>query len=117
MKKGGNAFDNMAANELAHVVSYNYAGIISDGKFMVYRLKSGETDALDYHEKAPIKASKDILVANGNVIPNYQSTAHCMLVFLELSPYYLKFINPKKVIQIIFVFSPNFFSSISMKTV
>lgn len=71
MKKGGNAFDAMVATELALAVSYPYAGNISGGGFMVYRLNNGETGALDYREKAPIKASKDMyLDANGNVIPN-----------------------------------------------
>ena len=71
MKKGGNAFDAMVATELALAVSYPYAGNISGGGFMVYRLNSGETGALDYREKAPMKASQDMyLDANGNVIPN-----------------------------------------------
>lgn len=71
MKKGGNAFDAMVATELALAVSYPYAGNISGGGFMVYRLNNGEAGALDYREKAPIKASKDMyLDANGNVIPN-----------------------------------------------
>lgn len=71
MKKGGNAFDAMVATELALAVSYPYAGNISGGGFMVYRLNNGETGALDYREKAPLKASKDMyLDANGNVIPN-----------------------------------------------
>lgn len=71
MKKGGNAFDAMVATELALAVAYPYAGNISGGGFMVYRLNTGETGALDYREKAPMKASKDMyLDANGNVIPN-----------------------------------------------
>lgn len=71
MKKGGNAFDAMVATELALAVSYPYAGNISGGGFLVYRLNNGETGALDYREKAPMKASKDMyLDANGNVIPN-----------------------------------------------
>jgi gamma-glutamyltranspeptidase / glutathione hydrolase len=71
MKKGGNAFDAMVATELALAVAYPYAGNISGGGFMVYRLNNGETGALDYREKAPMKATKDMyLDANGNVIPN-----------------------------------------------
>lgn len=71
IKKGGNAFDAMIATELALAVSYPYAGNISGGGFMVYRLNNGETGTLDYREKAPIKASKNMyLDANGNVIPN-----------------------------------------------
>ena len=71
MKKGGNAFDAMVATELALAVAYPYAGNITGGGFMVYRLNNGKIGALDYREKAPLKASKDMyLDANGNVIPN-----------------------------------------------
>ncbi len=71
MKKGGNAFDAMCATELALAVSYPYAGNIGGGGFMVYRKANGDLGALDYREKAPLQASKDMyLDKNGNVIPN-----------------------------------------------
>ncbi|HLP63032.1 gamma-glutamyltransferase [Flavobacterium sp.] len=71
LQKGGNAFDAMAATELALAVCYPYAGNISGGGFMVYRLNNGEIGALDYREKAPLKASKDMyLDENGTVITN-----------------------------------------------
>jgi gamma-glutamyltranspeptidase / glutathione hydrolase len=71
MKKGGNAFDAMVATELALAVAYPYAGNIGGGGFMVYRKANGETGALDYREKAPLAAHKDMyLDPNGNVIPN-----------------------------------------------
>ena len=71
MKKGGNAFDAMVATELALAVAYPYAGNIAGGGFMVYRLNNGETGALDYREKAPIQASKNMyLDKNKEVIPN-----------------------------------------------
>ena len=71
MKKGGNAFDAMVATELALAVAYPYAGNIAGGGFMVYRLNNGETGALDYREKAPLLASKNMyLDKNKEVIPN-----------------------------------------------
>ena len=71
MKKGGNAFDAMVATEFALAVSYPYAGNISGGGFMVFRKNNGEIGALDYREKAPMKASKNMyLDEKGNVIPN-----------------------------------------------
>jgi len=71
LKKGGNAFDAMIATELALAVSYPYAGNIAGGGFMVYRLHDGTTGSLDYREKAPLKATKDMyLYPNGKVIPN-----------------------------------------------
>lgn len=71
MQKGGNAFDAMAATELALAVCFPNAGNISGGGFMVYRLNNGEIGALDYREKAPLKASQGMyLDSKGNVIPN-----------------------------------------------
>ena len=69
LKKGGNAFDAMIATELALAVAYPNAGNIGGGGFMVYRLGSGERGALDYREKAPAKAPRDMyLDKNGKVI-------------------------------------------------
>ncbi|MBP2282262.1 gamma-glutamyltranspeptidase/glutathione hydrolase [Flavobacterium sp. CG_23.5] len=69
MKKGGNAFDAMVATELALAVSHPQAGNIGGGGFMVFRKENGETGALDYREKAPLAASKDMFLdKNGNVI-------------------------------------------------
>jgi len=69
MKKGGNAFDAMVATELALAVSYPQAGNIGGGGFMVYRKANGETGALDYREKAPLAASKDMFLdKDGNVM-------------------------------------------------
>ena len=71
MKKGGNAFDAMVATELALAVAYPYAGNISGGGFMVYRKANGEIGSLDYREKAPMAAQKNMyLDKDGNVIPN-----------------------------------------------
>lgn len=69
MKKGGNAFDAMVATELALAVAYPFAGNIGGGGFMVYRKANGETGSLDYREKAPLAASKNMFLdENGNVI-------------------------------------------------
>ena len=69
LKKGGNAFDAMMATELALAVSYPVAGNIGGGGFMVYRKNNGEIGALDYREKAPLAASKEMyLDLEGNII-------------------------------------------------
>ncbi|MDZ4149233.1 MAG: gamma-glutamyltransferase [Flavobacteriaceae bacterium] len=74
LKKGGNAFDAMVATELALAVVYPQAGNIGGGGFMVYRLKDGETGSIDYREKAPLAASRDMyLDESGNVIPGKSS--------------------------------------------
>ena len=69
MKKGGNAFDAMVATELALAVAYPYAGNLGGGGFMVYRKANGEIGSLDYREKAPLAATKDMFLdKKGNVI-------------------------------------------------
>lgn len=71
LKKGGNAFDAMVATELALAVAYPYAGNIGGGGFMVYRKANGETGTLDYREKAPLSATKNMFLdKNGNIIPD-----------------------------------------------
>lgn len=69
MKQGGNAFDAMIATDLALAVCYPFAGNIGGGGFMVYRTANGEVGALDYREKAPMAAFKEMyLDAEGNII-------------------------------------------------
>ena len=69
MEKGGNAFDAMVATELALAVAHPQAGNIGGGGFMVFRKANGETGTIDYREKAPLAATKDMyLDKNGNVI-------------------------------------------------
>lgn len=62
LKKGGNAFDAAIATQLALAVVYPVAGNIGGGGFMVARLKSGQLLSLDYREKAPASASRDMYV-------------------------------------------------------
>jgi len=60
LKKGGNAIDASIAVQFALAVVYPNAGNIGGGGFMVYRDANGKTDALDYREKAPLKAKEDM---------------------------------------------------------
>ena len=69
LKKGGNAIDASVAVQFALAVVYPNAGNIGGGGFLVYRDAKGMTDALDYREKAPLKASEDMYWdKNGNAI-------------------------------------------------
>jgi len=71
IKKGGNAYDAMVATELALAVAYPFAGNIGGGGFMVYRKANGETGSLDYREKAPLAATKNMFLdKDGKVIPD-----------------------------------------------
>ena len=70
IRQGGNAFDAMMATEMALAVSFPFAGNLGGGGFMVYRMADGRIGSLDYREKAPLAATKDMyLDENGNVIP------------------------------------------------
>ena len=71
MKKGGNAFDAMIATHLALAVAYPFAGNLGGGGFMVYRTKDGKTGSLDFREKAPLKAYRNMYLDSlENVIPD-----------------------------------------------
>lgn len=71
LRKGGNAFDAMIATDLALTVSYPVAGNIGGGGFMVFRDHNGKTGSIDFREKAPLKAHRDMyLDENGEIIPN-----------------------------------------------
>ena len=71
LQKGGNAYDAMIATHFALAVVYPVAGNIGGGGFMVYRDKNGKKGALDFREKAPISAYKDMYLDSlGNVIKN-----------------------------------------------
>ena len=74
LKKGGNAFDAMVATELALAVAYPFAGNLGGGGFMVYRTKDGKTGALDYREKAPLAASKNMYLNEKGEIIEGKST-------------------------------------------
>lgn len=71
MRKGGNAVDAAVATGFALAVVHPGAGNIGGGGFMLVRMANGELHFLDYREKAPKSASRDMyLDAQGNVIPD-----------------------------------------------
>ncbi|WP_166381670.1 gamma-glutamyltransferase [Polaribacter sp. 11A2H] len=80
LKKGGNAFDAMAATDLALAVAYPFAGNLGGGGFMVYRKADGEIGALDYREKAPLASSRDMYLDNEGNVVNEKSTLGAMAV-------------------------------------
>ncbi len=60
LQQGGNAVDAAIAVQLALAVVHPSAGNIGGGGFMIAHLSNGRTVALDYREKAPGKASRDM---------------------------------------------------------
>ena len=70
LKQGGNAVDAAVAVGFALAVVFPAAGNIGGGGFMLIREKHGKTHFLDYREKAPAAATRDMyLDAQGNVVP------------------------------------------------
>jgi len=60
LKSGGNAFDAAIAVQFALTVCYPRAGNIGGGGFMVYRDVNGKSGSLDFREKAPLSATRDM---------------------------------------------------------
>lgn len=77
MKKGGNAFDAAIATQLALAVVYPGAGNIGGGGFLVAVTNKGEQIALDYREKAPGSAGRDMYIdKDGNAQTNLSQNGH-----------------------------------------
>ncbi|MFA5405478.1 MAG: gamma-glutamyltransferase, partial [Ignavibacteria bacterium] len=69
LKDGGNAIDAAVGVGFALAVVYPNAGNIGGGGFMVVHFAGGKNTSIDYREKAPFLAFRDMyLDANGNVI-------------------------------------------------
>lgn len=60
LKKGGNAVDAAVAVQFALAVVYPNAGNLGGGGFLVYRSAKGEIASIDFREKAPGEAYKDM---------------------------------------------------------
>ena len=68
LRRGGNAIDAAVAVGFALAVTYQEAGNLGGGGFMVIRMADGRTAALDYREMAPRAAHRDMYVdASGKV--------------------------------------------------
>jgi gamma-glutamyltranspeptidase/glutathione hydrolase len=69
MQAGGNAIDAAVATGFALAVVHPAAGNIGGGGFMLIRMADGKTHFLDYREKAPTAATRNMyLDPQGNVI-------------------------------------------------
>ncbi|MEL7833899.1 gamma-glutamyltransferase [Fodinibius sp. Rm-B-1B1-1] len=69
LQQGGNAVDAAVAVQFALAVTEPRAGNIGGGGFMVLHLEDGTSKALDFRERAPERATKDMFIKNGE----YQS--------------------------------------------
>ena len=77
LKQGGNAVDAAIATQLALAVVYPGAGNIGGGGFMVAHLQNGTNISLDYREKAPAKAGRDMYLDDaGNPLMHLSQDGH-----------------------------------------
>ncbi|MCU0461931.1 MAG: gamma-glutamyltransferase [Bacteroidales bacterium] len=77
LQKGGNAIDAAVATGFALAVCYPAAGNIGGGGFMLIRLVDGKYDLIDYREKAPLNATRDMyLDAEKKVINELSTKTH-----------------------------------------
>jgi gamma-glutamyltranspeptidase/glutathione hydrolase len=70
LKKGGNAIDAAVAVGFALAVTYPSAGNLGGGGFMVIHLADGKNITIDYREKAPLSAHRDMYLNEaGEFVP------------------------------------------------
>jgi len=71
LRSGGNAVDAAVAVGFALAVTYPFAGNIGGGGFMVIRLADGRETTIDFRERAPSRATRDMFLdASGQSVPD-----------------------------------------------
>lgn len=80
LKKGGNAFDAMIAIHVALALTFPNAGNLAGGGFMVYRTENGEIGSLDFREKAPLAATRDMYLDENGEFDSKKSTEGALAV-------------------------------------
>ena len=69
LQRGGNAIDAAVGVGIALAVTWPSAGNLGGGGFMMIRRANGDTEIIDYRERAPLAASRDMyLDKDGNVV-------------------------------------------------
>ena len=76
MREGGNAVDAAIAISFALAVVRPRAGNIGGGGFMVVRMADGTTAALDYREKAPLEATRDMFLDDRGELTDKSEVGH-----------------------------------------
>ena len=76
LRSGGNAVDAAIAVHFSLAVVNPEAGNIGGGGFMVARLADGTTAALDFREKAPLAATRDMYLDADNQVTDRSVIGH-----------------------------------------
>jgi gamma-glutamyltranspeptidase/glutathione hydrolase len=77
LERGGNAIDAAVAVGLALAVTWPSAGNLGGGGFMMIRRANGDAEVIDYRERAPLAASRDMyLDKDGNVIKDASTVGY-----------------------------------------
>lgn len=77
LKRGGNAVDAAIATAYALAVTFPEAGNLGGGGFMLVRMADGRTSFIDFRERAPAAAKRDMyLDASGKLVPNLSTRGH-----------------------------------------
>ena len=70
LRRGGNVVDaTVAASFAISVIRPQSTGIGGGGFFLLYLAKSKETVAVDFRERAPLKATRDMFLREGKAVP------------------------------------------------
>ena len=77
IRAGGNAVDAAVTVGFMLAVTYPWAGNLGGGGFMVIRLKNGTVTTVDFREKAPLDAMRNMYQdENGNVISHLSKSGY-----------------------------------------
>jgi len=77
LKKGGNAVDAAVAVGYALAVTYPAAGNLGGGGFMTAVFADGRKTFIDFREKAPLKATRDMYLGpDGNVVEGLSTRSY-----------------------------------------
>ena len=75
LRRGGNAVDAAVATSFAiSVLRPQSTGVGGGGFLLLYLAERGDSVAIDFRERAPLRASRDMFIRNGEAVPDLSRT-------------------------------------------